>query len=80
MITIPAYCIHPEREGKTCRGCEESFEPALFDGGCRLSGKGGGAGNSAPLSPRNRQTTPREFSQNSKTESDRSEKNGGLNG
>lgn len=42
MITIPAYCIHPEREGKTCRGCEESFEPALFDGGCRLSGKGGG--------------------------------------
>ena len=29
-----AECIHPER--KSCRGCSESLDPALYDGGCML--------------------------------------------
>lgn len=27
-------CIHPEKWG--CRGCENSFHPEVFDGGCKL--------------------------------------------
>ena len=27
-------CIHPDRV--SCRGCEHSFNPSLFDGGCKL--------------------------------------------
>lgn len=32
---IPEWCNHPEYGGRTCRGCEESLNPALFDGGCK---------------------------------------------
>ena len=27
-------CVHPE--SVSCRGCEHSFRPDLYDGGCRL--------------------------------------------
>lgn len=27
-------CVHPEKWG--CRGCEHSYYPELFDGGCKL--------------------------------------------
>lgn len=30
-----SQCAYPDRYG--CRGCEHSFNPALFDGGCRLA-------------------------------------------
>ena len=33
--TCPEYCTHPERQGRTCRGCENSLNPKLFDGGCK---------------------------------------------
>ena len=32
---IPEYCTHPERMGRTCRGCERSMNPERFDGGCK---------------------------------------------
>lgn len=28
-------CVYPDRYG--CRGCEHSYRPDLFDGGCRLA-------------------------------------------
>lgn len=31
----PSWCTHPEREGRSCRGCERSMNPRLFDGGCK---------------------------------------------
>ena len=34
-------CVYPER--KSCRGCNYSYKPSLFDGGCRLAYEGGGA-------------------------------------
>lgn len=69
MYTIPDYCNHPEREGRTCRGCKESLNPALFDGGCkRLLGEGGGVQISTTPQLQNRPTTPREFPLNSKTD------------
>ena len=27
-------CIHPEKDN--CRGCSHSYNPALYDGGCKL--------------------------------------------
>ncbi len=27
-------CIYPEKD--TCRDCEQSYDPSLFDGGCML--------------------------------------------
>lgn len=27
-------CIYPRKDN--CRDCEQSYEPRLFDGGCRL--------------------------------------------
>ena len=29
----PDYCTHPE-QGRTCRGCPDSLNPRLYDGGC----------------------------------------------
>lgn len=33
-------CIYPERGN--CKGCEQSYNPALFDGGCMLHFKAEG--------------------------------------
>lgn len=34
MIDRVAECVHPE--AGSCRGCNWSYEPSLFDGGCKL--------------------------------------------
>lgn len=31
------YCARPERKGGSCRDCPNSFDPRLFDGGCKLA-------------------------------------------
>ena len=33
-----AECIYPDRP---CRGCSQSYNPALYDGGCMLHDKNG---------------------------------------
>ncbi len=35
LIMKPSFCLHPEKE--SCRGCEFSFDPSLFDPGCTLN-------------------------------------------
>lgn len=42
MIERVQECICPER--KSCRGCSYSYNPALYDGGCKLYYEGVGAG------------------------------------
>lgn len=34
MISRVAECIYPE--ARNCRGCSYSYDPSLFDGGCKL--------------------------------------------
>lgn len=38
--TKVAECIYPDRP---CRGCSQSYNPSLYDGGCMLHYEGGGA-------------------------------------
>lgn len=43
MIEKVKECIYPE--STDCRGCSHSYNPALYDGGCKLFYEGVGLAN-----------------------------------
>lgn len=44
MIAKVRECIYPE--SVNCRGCSHSYNPALYDGGCKLHYETGGGAKS----------------------------------
>jgi len=67
MIAKVKECIYPENTD--CRGCSHSYNPALYDGGCKLFYEGVGASKS--LQHTRAETVEQSHAQNRKIKSEK---------